>query len=335
MSAPVLTFFNNKGGVGKTSLIYHLAWMYADLGVRVVAGDLDPQANLTGMFVDDNRLDVLWSDEGERRTVYGALQPLLEGTGDIAAPRLEQPAPNLWLLAGDLKMSATEEELSSQWPRSMDRDQRAFRVLSALWRAIQGAADHVDAELALVDVGPNLGALNRAALVATDYVVVPLGADIYSLQGLRNLGPTLKGWRKGWEERLNRNPIPNLPMPKGRMQPVGYVVQQHAVRLSRPVRAYDKWVKRIPEEYRSRLLKTGEVDGSQSVEEDANCLATIRHYRSLAPMSQEARKPIFNLTTADGAFGSHAAAARDAYADFKTLALKLLARAGIQPASIS
>ena len=37
MSVPVLTFFNNKGGVGKTSLVFHLAWMFAEMGKRVVA----------------------------------------------------------------------------------------------------------------------------------------------------------------------------------------------------------------------------------------------------------------------------------------------------------
>ena len=47
-----LAFFNNKGGVGKTSLVYHLAWMFADHGIPVLAADLDPQANLTAMFLD-------------------------------------------------------------------------------------------------------------------------------------------------------------------------------------------------------------------------------------------------------------------------------------------
>jgi Mrp family chromosome partitioning ATPase len=44
MNTTIVAFFNNKGGVGKTSLVYHLAWMYSDLGFRVVAADLDPQA---------------------------------------------------------------------------------------------------------------------------------------------------------------------------------------------------------------------------------------------------------------------------------------------------
>ena len=66
MSKPVVAFFNNKGGVGKTSLVYHLAWMYADLGVRVVAVDLDPQANLSAAFLDEDRLAILWSEMSVR-----------------------------------------------------------------------------------------------------------------------------------------------------------------------------------------------------------------------------------------------------------------------------
>ena len=83
-----IAFFNNKGGVGKTSLVYHLAWMYADLGLNVVAADLDPQANLTSMFLEDQRLEALWTDGGHKQTIYGAFQPLLEGTGDVAAPHV-------------------------------------------------------------------------------------------------------------------------------------------------------------------------------------------------------------------------------------------------------
>ena len=324
MTVPVLTFFNNKGGVGKTSLVYHLAWMYAELGHQVLAADLDPQANLTGMFLDEERVERLWGGGGSRRTVYGALQPLLEGTGDIGDPHLEHPLDRLSLIVGDLSLSSAEDELSSQWPACLDRQPRAFRVISALWRIMQRAAASAGANVILVDVGPNLGALNRAVLVATDYVTVPLAADLYSLQGLRNLGPTLKNWRTEWEERRSRNPIPDLGIPKGRMQPIGYVVQQHSIRLSRPVKAYDTWINRIPEEYAENLLESSRGPYPPSPEYDPHSLALVKPYRSLVPLSQEARKPIFKLTTADGALGSHAVAARNAYGDFHDLAKAIM-----------
>ncbi|MYA70174.1 AAA family ATPase [Candidatus Poribacteria bacterium] len=335
MPVPVLTFFNNKGGVGKTSLVYHLAWMLHDLDYQVLACDLDPQANLTSMFIDEERLEVLWPDSGVRKTIYNSLQPLLDGTGDIKQPHLETITQTLFmkelsLIVGDLMLSSAEDELSSQWPECLDRRPRAFRVISALWRILQMAADKQRSEIILVDVGPNLGALNRAALVATDYVVVPLGADLFSLQGLRNLGPTLQNWRGEWKDRHNRNPIAELPIPDGLIQPIGYVVQQHSVRLERPVKAYDKWVNRMPVEYARNLLGNNEGPYARTPAEDKeNALATVKHYRSLVPMAQEARKPIFHLTPADGAIGAHAAAARDAHKDFKILAEKIVKRIGI------
>ena len=94
-----IAFFNDKGGVGTTSLVYHLAWMYAELDVNVVAADLDPQADLTSMFLADERLEALWGDE-DRRTVFGAVRPLMEGGGDVTAPHVEQLAPGFGLVAG-------------------------------------------------------------------------------------------------------------------------------------------------------------------------------------------------------------------------------------------
>jgi len=103
--------------------------------------------------------------------------------------------------------------------------------------------------------------------------------------------------------------------------------QQHSVRLDRPVKAYDKWVQRIPEIYRESVLNE-DTNGNKQLGEE-HCLATVKHYRSLIPMAQEHRKPIFNLTSADGAIGSHANAVQDAKQDFKQLTTKIASRMGI------
>ena len=63
MACPILTFFTNKGGVGKTSLVYHLAWMFVELGKRVLCADIDPQANLTAALLDEDAIADIWSNE--------------------------------------------------------------------------------------------------------------------------------------------------------------------------------------------------------------------------------------------------------------------------------
>lgn len=344
MAVPVLTFFNNKGGVGKTSLVYHLAWMLSDLGYSVLACDLDPQANLTAAFLDDERLESLW-DEGVNAissdaTIFECVKPLMQ-VGDLQYPSLQRVSPNMFegnidLIPGDLSLAGFEDTLAAEWPDALGSSNlyRPFRILTAFSTIMQYAASQANAAIILADIGPNLGAINRSALIATDYVVVPLGADLFSLQGLRNLGPTLRRWRQDWQRRRCNWDNPNFDLPQGGMQPIGYVVQQHSVRLSRPVRACDKWVNRMPREYASNLLENANGPYAATPQEDTeNALATMKHYRSLVPMAQEHRKPIFKLTTADGAFGSHAAAVVDARADFRALAEKIIARINLVPSS--
>jgi cellulose biosynthesis protein BcsQ len=329
LTIPVITFFNNKGGVGKTSLVYHLAWMLSEMGHRVIACDLDPQSNLTAAFLDEEQLEALWNgdivDLGS--TIFRCIEPLTK-VGDIRRPALQKITSTLALIPGDLALSGFEDELSTYWPRALGGSElyRPFRLLTAFWTVMQWAAQDFAATHIVADVGPNLGAINRSALIATDYVVVPLGADLFSLQGLRNLGPTLKGWRAEWRKRRDNWPNPEFPLPSGAMRPIGYVVQQYGVRLSRPVAAYDKWVNRMPEAYQRNLLDAQSASYPLTPASDPNCLATLKHFRSLIPMAQEARKPIFKLTTADGAIGSHANAVGQARTDFAALAVSILQR---------
>lgn len=339
MKASVLTFFNNKGGVGKTSMIYHLAWMFASLEKRVVIFDLDPQSNLTAAFLNDDEIEAVWSQRNKGSTIYNCVNPLA-GVGDITEPVLKNTTTGLYLLPGDIRLSDYENLLSEEWHRSMaDRNlYRPMRILSSFWQVMQMAANKVQAEIILIDIGPNLDAINRSVLVATDYVVIPMGADLFSLQGLKNLGPTLRKWKNQWQKRLDNweeseevSSWENFQLPQGEMQPIGYFCQQHGLRLERPVRAYDKWVKRIPKIYCQSVLNE-DPNGNGPLGQE-HCLATVKHYRSLIPMAQEHRKPIFNLTSADGAIGAHANAVQDAKEDFKKLAIKIASKMGINAES--
>jgi chromosome partitioning protein len=322
-----IAFFNNKGGVGKTSLVYHLAWMYRELGLNVIAADLDPQANLTSMFLDEERLEELWPDGPHFLSIQGAINPILKGTGDISDPHIEEIEKRLGLIPGDLELSNFEFKLSEAWPQNMGGDEASLRTTSAFYRIILKASEKLKSDIVLIDVGPNLGAINRAALISAEYVVIPLAPDLFSLQGLRNLGPTLEVWREEWNDRLikkeKKKISEDLMMPKGLMKPIGYVVLQHAIRQDRPVKAYDRWMKKIPNYYRKYILRE-EHDNVPFFEDDEYCFSTIKHYRSLMPMAMEARKPMFFLKPADGAIGAHVGAVKDCYEDFKKLANRIL-----------
>jgi cellulose biosynthesis protein BcsQ len=322
-----IAFFNNKGGVGKTSLVYHVAWMLAETGKRVLAVDLDPQANLSGMFLEEDRLEKLWPDKEHPQTILGCVAPILKGLGDIKVEHVEMIRNNLGLLVGDLGLSRFEDKLSDAWPRCLANDEAAYRAITAFYRIIAEAAEKMDAEHALIDVGPNLGAMNRAAMIATDCVVVPLAPDLFSLQGLKNLGPTLREWREGWRDRLERKlGSIDIKCPKGDMTPLGYIIMQHAIRGDRPAKAYSRWIEQIPIDYQKSVLGYRKI-----APEYPGKLALIKHYRSLMPMAQAARKPIFLLKSADGAIGAHSKSVTDCYMDFKKLSQEIISKSEKMP----
>ncbi|MFC7648602.1 ParA family protein [Streptosporangium lutulentum] len=215
--------------------------MFQRLGHRVLAVDLDPQSNLTSAFLDEDDLAILWAEPEspawggtqptltgplarritrEAGTVAASVKPIMEGLGDVAFYEPTCITDGLWLVPGDLELSAFEDRLSAAWPNCFMGDQAAIRTTTAFYRIIDDAARRINADIVLIDVGPNLGAINRAALLAADSVLMPLAADLFSLRGLRNLGPTLRAWRGTWQGTVLPKVPKTIPAPPGRCAPL-------------------------------------------------------------------------------------------------------------------
>lgn len=327
-----IAFFNNKGGVGKTTLVNHLAWMFHDLGLSVLMLDLDPQANLTSSFLEDDELEPL-VDATPPRTILGAVQPLLDQLGDVAPPYVVDIEPRLRLIPGDPALSELDDLLGDAWSSCLDDNPATSEVgrlvTGAFHQIIRLATGGVATDVVFLDLGPALSPLNRAALVACDAVVVPVAADLYALRGLKSLGPRLASWRKGWEARRGGQTC----LPNGAMEPAGYIVLSHATRRSGSTRALDRWAQRIPDVF-AREVKHREHPASRSIDNDPDCLAIVRNYTSLMPLAREARKPLFHLTARDGALGAHGEAVSRARVEFEAMARRIAAACGVpMPAS--
>lgn len=324
-----IALFNNKGGVGKTSLAYHLGFMFAEIGHRTLFADLDPQANLSSACLTEDRLEAIWKLK-PRPTIYGAIERLKRGVGDVDAIGAEGVTGGVVLIPGDLQVSEVEDDLSQLWPKCLDRDERAFRVTTAFHRVVTDVGQRAGADVAVLDVGPNFGAINRSALLAADYVIVPVAPDLFSMQGLENVGPRLNTWREQWRERREKAPALDFDLPRGEMRSLGYIVSRHSVLAGGAAKAFQRWIDRMPAVYRQSF---GQPLPSDHVEvtSDEFCVAQLKDYRSLMPMAQEAKKPMFLLRPGDGAIGGHQGAVRQAYQDFRDLAKQIITRMGGLP----
>lgn len=329
-----LVLFNNKGGVGKTTLTFNLAHMAARLGLRTVLLDLDPQCNLSSLALDEVELDEVWNQSTDPGgTIARCVELVRMGRGQLRPPSLRVVLEgSLWLLPGDLSLSWFEQKLAEEWGKVFQaRNEQALDVTTAFHETAILAANAVGAELVLIDVGPSLGALNRSALLACDHVVVPLAADLFSLQGMKNIGPTLKEWRDEWlnVRRRHMKGRPQAQQPFRRFTPLGYVIQQHMVREGMPVAAWRRWADQIPAVFREEVLGEKPLKNQIDTDSDRNCLAQLRHFASLVPLAQVARKPMFDLKQADGISGGQARLVAECRQAFEALTRKILGGMGV------
>ncbi len=331
MTAPIITFFNNKGGVGKTSTLYNLSRMFAKKGKRVLAVDLDPQANLTSLTLDDEKLIELWDNpshaQPDAETIYHAVKPVMEAIGDVhlVVPQIPLNTLNYALIPGDLRLSQFEDNLAIQWNSVLGGRASGLNVTSSFARLIAWATEENQSDIVFIDVGPNLGAINRAALIASDYVVIPLVPDLFSLQGLANVGKFLVEWRKDWQNGLERAQLQHHGYPIGRMEPIGYIILQHRERQSRLVASHQRWADRIPEAYTRNVL----YEEYRETHPDSNMIGQVRNYQSLMALSHEVRKPVFDLKPADGAIGSHNRVVQESGTTYDMLAQIVAERVGL------
>lgn len=317
-----IIFFNNKGGVGKTTMVYHVAWMLSELNVKTIAIDLDPQSNLTSMFLSMDKLESIY-ENNQPVTVLDSINPVV--SGDPYKPvHIEKINESLGLILGNLSLSSFEDSLSDAWLKCLNSESYSFRLTSIFNTIVNDAVHQFGAEIVLIDVGPNLGAINRAVTISSDYIIMPVASDLFSLQGIKNLGVTLNTWKKQWSQRKElQPPTISFEIPNKQSIPCGYIIMQYSAKESRPVKSYLKWANRIPSVFSEFVL--GDSNTVNSVENDTNCIALLKHYRSLAPMSMEAHKPIFLLKPGDGAIGAHTYAVQKAYEEFKSLTQSILA----------
>ncbi len=321
-----IVFFNNKGGIGKTTFIYHIAYMLNELGYKVLIADFDPQINLTAMFLPQERLEDFFLMP-QNKTVTDAMQPVFENKSyqSIHIERIiTENFLDMFLIVGNLTLSTYEDALSDAWTNGLKGELDAFQKTIIFHTILNDAENQSDADYTLMDIGANFGAINRSVWTAADTVILPIGADLFCLQGIINIGATLKIWTHEWIKYSSKNKIYNqFKVKKFQISVIGYIILQHTAKESRPIKASLRWIQRIPKTYKMAVLGQATED-EVLIKNDTNCLGVLRHYNGLMSLAITARKPIFLLKPVDGAAGVHFQAVQRVYQEFETVTKRII-----------
>jgi len=193
----IISVFNNKSGVGKTTLTFHGAHALAELGKNVLLIDLDPQCNLTIISLDMEAIHKIWEQEdpfiddfnGARsavstdtyntlttstRSVHFLIKPTEDGTADFE--RLPPPisiSKNVDLIPGRLTLHLFEAKIAERWSGIYQGDPLAIRTATRVRSLSKEYTDLNNYDFVIFDTSPSLGALNRDLLSLADGFIVP------------------------------------------------------------------------------------------------------------------------------------------------------------------
>lgn len=322
-----IAIFNNKGGVGKTTFLCNLAgYLALRKEQKVLIVDADPQCNATQSVFADPVLEKLYTSGSF--TVMDVVKPLAAGKGFTKSLHFEHSdAFGLDVLAGDPDMSLMEDLLANDWVNGTSGDLRGLRT-TFLFNNLLSRCEEYD--FVFFDMGPSLGSINRAVLIAADYFITPMSIDIFSLRAIANIGKSLRNWKKRLQrgladvEDLDELEVPNAGW---KLSFLGYVNQQYVRKTIRgrqqAVKAYDRIIKQIPGVVERELIDDGDSPTTSELH-----LGSIPSLHSLVPLSQTNHVPIFELKGRHGVVGAHFAKVKEYERTIGQIAERFLVKAG-------
>lgn len=216
----IVSIFNNKGGVGKTTLLYHLGCALAELGKKILFLDLDPQCNLTIQSLDETEIQNIWDSENEfiddfknakdkcenfndfsskNHSIHFLLKPLEDGTGDDFLSSPINLAKNLDIIPGRLSLQFFESTVSQRWSDAFTGNPQAIRIVSSIRQLAERYIKEYNYDYILIDTSPSLGDLNKISVSLSDAFFIPCSPDIFSIYGIKNIGKSLERWVRNFD----------------------------------------------------------------------------------------------------------------------------------------
>lgn len=313
----VIAVFNNKGGVGKTTLLCNLASYLSNFEHRrVLVVDADPQCNATTYMLPEEVLEPLYESK-EQDTIQAFINSLKRGKGysDV----LFQPTPcsrfRVDLVPGDPALALSEDLLAADWKQAVSGDARGLQTTFVFEDLFQRFRKY---DYVFVDVSPSLGAINRSVLLAADFFMMPMSSDIFSLMAIKNIALAMSRWQRDLEKAIHQyKEEEGSAFAVGdrdiswHLQFCGYVTQQYTAKAVRgvrePVKAYDRIIRKMGPTIEREIVERFGQDHDLEYQ-----LGSIPNLNSIIPLSQNANAPIFDLASSDGIVGAHFEKVRDA-----------------------
>ena len=320
-----IAVFNNKGGVGKTTLTYHLGYALAELGYKTLLVDLDPQSNLTLFGLDPEQLHNIWEVEEafiddfvqardekspvefkdiacDVRSIHFLLKPTEDGTNEPEC--LPEPLKlhnNLQMIPGRLSIHTYEDRIASRWSDVYRGDPLAIRTITQIRNFCEAYAEKYSYDYVVIDTSPSLGILNKVIISTVDGFLIPCMPDMFSLYGIQNIGKSLQGWKRDFDTIFKLlSDVKLSHFPKNFVSFLGFTIFNARKYTGRSEwdlsKAHQNYAEQIP----ATIQKYIDADHRKhlteaQLEEPVGGTAIMHSYSTRPNMSQKYRTPMWKV----------------------------------------
>lgn len=311
----VITFYNHKGGVAKTTNIFNLAQYTADAGKKVLVIDADPQCNVTELLIAEQlrEMDKIEFETGEEQALSGTslldiMKPRIEGAIpeiDVDSIEVINVRENLDLIKGDVALTSIEDALSEAHSQRHATKIHERRTYCAFGDLLTRFGDKNEYDYILIDLGPSSGALTRSCFLACDAFYIPVNPDRFDVQAISTLSEIIDRWMVEHAEIYETYKSVGLPVKLGKPQFLGLAIQNLKMIEGRPKPGFKLWIDRIPQKAVSDLFpvlnKHSDADHNLlfNIDETTLVAAEVPDFGSLAPIMQEFGKAVYSIERND------------------------------------
>ena len=306
----IITLYNNKGGVSKTTTLFNLAIFLSQNGKKILIADCDPQCNVTELFFASNEAVEDPSEELPGTSIYQALMPRFAGeigkidpnTVDLVSSTLYS---NLFLLKGDLEFSMAETFFANAWKQAITEDIHEKNTYISLYRFLHDLGDKHSFDYILCDVGPSTGAITRMVVLACDGYFLPLTPDRFCNQAVMVLGKVLNDWVKKHSDISKTFKPFNIPSFPGKPILLGAIIQDFKIYSAGKVKAsYEKWQLELKKSIKNTLLYGKTLPFREGLDPNDPFIAAIRDVGPMAPLAQMFGCAIFDIKKSQTRYAS-------------------------------
>lgn len=311
----ILTLYNHKGGVSKTTSTFNLASYLADKGKKVLMVDADPQCNLTEIALAPKiaELDAkavhsttAKIEELPGTSVLDALNQRIKGDAafiNLAKVKTHKVRENLHLLRGSVDLSSIEDDLAEAHVQRMSMRTNLMRTYVSIGDFLVRLGKEEKFEYIFIDVGPSSGALTRAFFLVCDGFFIPAAPDRFNVQAIGTLSRIIDRWMMEHAQVVKQYQDLDLPIRPGTPAFLGSIVQAFKMYKGKAKPGYKLWMSRLPKEISSSLRPVMRRHRPDLYLPSHNkpIAVEIPDFNQLAPLMQEVGKAVFNISRADTA----------------------------------